>query len=198
MRIRQPLLVVALAVALIAGVAARPAAAQDHGSLAGQAGLTFHSSDTAPFVAGELGINATPAVQFYVNVGRMQDILPRGVQDAIDLVAGGRDALDVSVRAFYGVGGLRIQAPRGGLRPYVLGGIGFANVDGNVKLLGIDITDRVATDGELSSTELLYELGGGFTIPIGSAFFDAGYRFGRINSLDINVSRAYGGVGIRF
>jgi hypothetical protein len=36
-------------------------------------------------------------------------------------------------------------------------------------------------------------------IPLGAAYIDAGYRFGRIDTEEsIDVSRVYGGLGVRF
>jgi opacity protein-like surface antigen len=51
----------------------------------------------------------------------------------------------------------------------------------------------------LTTNEFAFELGGGLMIPVGArGFVDAGYRYTRINGPDINVSRVYGGFGVRF
>jgi hypothetical protein len=188
--------ILALAFALLA-CASSPSAAQDRGYVGGQVGVTFQS-ETAVFFGGEVGVNVAPAVQVYGVFGRMQDVLPSDLQDAIDAFAGDV-TVDASIPAFFGLGGVRVIAPSGAIRPYALGGIGFARLNAKVEVLGLDITDALFDDGELSSTELMFEVGGGVMIPLGAAYIDAGYRFGRIATEEsIDVSRVYGGLGVRF
>lgn len=171
--------------------------AQDRGFVSGQAGVSFQS-ETATVFAGEFGVNVAPAVAVYGTVGRMQDALPNDIQDLLDLLDVG---IDASVPALFVMGGVRAGAPTGPIRPYVVFGAGVTHLNASFEYLGRNITSLVEDElGEsLTSNEFSFELGGGVTIPVASkAFADAGYRYTRINGADINVSRVYGGFGVRF
>jgi opacity protein-like surface antigen len=99
------------------------------------------------------------------------------------------------------MGGIRAGAPKGAIRPYGVFGAGVAHLSGSFEYRGRNITSLVEDEigGSLTSNELAFELGAGVMIPAGSsAFVDAGYRYTRINGADINVSRVYGGIGVRF
>jgi Outer membrane protein beta-barrel domain len=193
---RLPTLPVALVLfSLVA--AAPPAAAQGRGTVAGQVGVTFQS-ETAAVFGGEFGVAVAPMVHIYGAVGRMQDALPNDIQDVIDLID---DRVDLSLPTFYAMGGVRAVMPSGPARPYVVFGAGLAHVGLTAEFNGIDITDDVedAIDEDLTTNEFAFELGGGLMIPVGArGFVDAGYRYTRINGADINVSRVYGGFGVRF
>jgi hypothetical protein len=171
--------------------------AQDRGFVSGQVGVAFQS-ETAPVFAGELGGNIVPSVAIYGTVGRIQDALPNDIQDFLDLISTG---IDASLPTFYGMGGVRAGAPTGSIRPYGVFGVGIAHLSANIEYLDRDITALVEDEiGEsLTSNELAFELGGGVMIPVASkGFVDAGFRYTRINGADINVSRVYGGFGMRF
>jgi hypothetical protein len=174
-----------------------PAAAQRL-TIAGQVGTTFQI-ETAPVFAGEVGIGLVPGVSIYGTLGRMQDVTPSGVADLLD---GLGDFVDFSIPAVYGVGGVRVGLPVGVVRPYGVAGIGFARLSANAEVLGFDVTNLIEDQIglELETNELAYELGGGVMFSLGpNAFLDAGYRYMRINSLvDFDVSRVYGGLGVRF
>ena len=190
------LLAVPLA-ALLVFVVSAPCAAQDRGFAAGLLGVTFQS-ETAAVFSGEFGGNITPAVAIYGTVGRMQDAMPNDIQDVLDLLGTGVEA---SVPALFVMGGVRAGAPAGPIRPYGVFGAGLAHLSANIEFLGQDVTALVEDEiGEsLTSNEFAFEIGAGVTIPAGSkAFVDAGYRYTRITGADINVSRVYGGFGVRF
>lgn len=184
---------------VMALICASPALAQDRGSVAGQVGVTFQA-ETALVLAGEVSGQVLPMLQIYGTVGRMEDALPSELQDVFDFFD---SRLDVSIPTVYGIGGVRVIAPAGPIRPYGVFGAGFARLSGTIEFDGEDVTEEVLDligldeDG-LRSTELAFELGGGVTIPLGAAFVDAGYRYMRITGEDLNVSRAYAGVGVRF
>lgn len=170
---------------------------QDRGFVAGQVGVSFQS-ETAPVFAGEFGGNIVPSVAIYGTVGRMQDALPNDIQDVLDLISAG---IDASIPTFYGMGGVRAGAPTGPVRPYGVFGVGIAHLSAKIEYLGRNITSLIEDElGEsLTSNELAFEFGGGVMIPAGSkGFVDAGFRYTRINGADINVSRVYGGFGVRF
>jgi hypothetical protein len=60
-----------------------------------------------------------------------------------------------------------------------------------------DLVDEGFLDeDDVKGTEFAFEVGGGVSIPAGRALMDVGYRFMRIN--DVNVSRFVGGFGVRF
>ncbi len=176
---------------------AAPVSAQDRGSIAGHVGVTFQS-ETATVFAGEFTARVAPLVEVYGTVGRMQDAMPSVIQDVIDVFDTG---LNASMPALYGVSGVRVGLSTGSARPYVLAGAGIAHLGGTFEYLGQDITGLVEDElgFSLTSNEFAFELGGGVIIPAGSrGFVDAGYRYMRITGADMNTSRVYGGVGIRF
>jgi len=181
---------------LFLAAVASPAAAQRL-TLAGQLGTTVQGA-SAPVFAGEVGIGLLPGASIYGTFGRMNDALPSEVAD----VFGGLDPIvDVSMPATYGMGGLRIALPAGPIRPYGVGGIGFARFSANVEVFGFDITNLVEDEigFELSTNQFAWELGGGVMVSLGSnAFLDAGYRYMRVNVADFDISRVYGGLGVRF
>ena len=183
-------------VTLLAAFAA-PASAQ-RATLAGQFGTTFQT-ETAPVFAGELGVGLVPGVSIYGTLGRMQDVMPNSVADVIGNIGG---FVDFSIPATYGIGGVRVGVPAGPIRPYGVAGVGFARLSASVEVLGFDVTDLIENQIglELDTNQMAYELGGGVMFSLGSnAFLDAGYRYMRINSLvDLDVSRVYGGLGVRF
>jgi hypothetical protein len=187
---------VLLAVFILAGASA-PALAQ-RASLAGQVGVTFQSAK-APVFAGELGLGLLPAISIYGTVGRMQDVAPSEVADALD---GLGDIVDANVRATYGIGGVRVALPTGILRPYGVAGVGMARLSANFEVFGFDLTNLIedSIGFELDTNQFAYELGGGVLLSVApNVFVDAGYRYMRIaNSGNLDVSRAYAGLGLRF
>lgn len=171
--------------------------AQDRGHVAGHVGVTFQS-ETAAVFAGELGVNFLPGIGVYGIAGRMQDAMPNDIQDLLDVLDTG---LEASIPVFFAMGGVRAGMPTGPIRPYGVFGAGFAHLAADFEYQGRDITSLVEDElGEsLTSNEFAFEVGAGVMIPLGSkAFFDGGYRYTRINGADINVSRMFGGVGVRF
>jgi hypothetical protein len=171
--------------------------AQDRGFAAAHLGVTFQS-ETAAVFGGEFGANIIPGVAVYGTGGRMQDAMPNDIQDLLDLF--GTD-IEASIPAFYVMGGVKAGAPTGPIRPYGVFGAGFAHLAANFEFRGRDITSLIEDEiGEsLTTNEFAFEIGAGVMIPIGAgAFFDGGYRYTRINGADINVSRVFGGVGVRF
>ncbi|MGE3274968.1 MAG: outer membrane protein [Vicinamibacterales bacterium] len=209
-RIPHSIVSLALAAALVA-VASPDLFAQERGYLGGSAGITF-GTETAPFFAGEIGAHVTDDLVVYGSVGRMNNVLPGSVQDALDVAStlltiatGARWEFSATAPAFFGVGGVRYLLPTGeGARPYVQGGIGFANVSLNIEEVDFgDVTSQLVRAGYLdddSIAKLAFEFGGGVYVPAGERLFvDVGYRFMKlVDAEDVNVSRAYGAVGVRF
>lgn len=196
--------------AVMCVLAASAAQAQEKGYVQGVGGLTFQSEVSGLF-GGEFGVNVHPSVQIYGQVGRMLNILPKSVQDDLDDAAqeltfftGDRWEFDGKVPATYFGGGIKVLVPTGSaVRPYILGGVGMANMKASIKEIDLgEIVDDLVDEGYLDEddvrgTQFAFELGGGLVIPVGARLqVDAGYRFMRIS--EVNVSRFVGGFGVRF
>jgi opacity protein-like surface antigen len=197
-------------VAVMCVLAASAAQAQDRGYAQGMSGLTFQSEASGLF-GGEFGVNVHRDVLIYGQVGRMLNILPKSVQDDLDdaaqeltFLTGSRWEFDGKVPATYFGGGIKVLVPTGtAVRPYVLGGIGMANMKASIREIDLgEILDDLVDAGfldedDVRGTQFAFELGGGLVIPVGARLqVDAGYRFMRIS--EVNVSRFVGGFGVRF
>lgn len=199
-----------LIVASLLTFAPAAASAQDRGFVGGHFGVTF-GTEAAPFVSGEVAGHVTRDLQIYGTVGRMNNVLPSSVQDDLDdvsqfltLVTRVRWDFEASAPAFFGTAGVRYLVPTGTpARPYVLGGVGFANIGIKVEEVDLgDVTDDLVDDGYLDDdniNKLALEFGGGLIVPVKSMYIDLGYRFMKLmDADDVNISRAYGGIGVRF
>lgn len=186
------------------------AAAQDRGLVGGHFGVTF-GTEAAPFFAGEVAGHVARDVQIYGTIGRMHNVLPSSVQDDLDdvsallsIVTGLHWDFEAAAPAFFGTAGVRYLMPTGGAaRPYVQGGLGFANIGITVEEVDFgDVTDDLVSEGYLDDeniNKLAIEVGGGVIVPMRSIFIDVGYRFMKLmDADDVNISRAYGGIGFRF
>jgi opacity protein-like surface antigen len=195
--VRNPLIAVSFAIGL---VIASSASAQERGVVQGVAGMTF-GTETGAIFGGGFGVNVAPSVQITGEFGRMQNILPKWMQDEADegarlvedvvfIFFDERVDVDVDARAsaFYGMGGARFVAPTAGLvRPFVGGSVGFAHVTPSIGLAleGDDITQEAIDDGFLerfeSLSKLMMAFDGGVSVRAGRAVsIDIGYRYTRI------------------
>jgi opacity protein-like surface antigen len=194
---------------MFAVVAAVPAAAQDTFHARALGGATF-GGDVAPFFGGSFGYRVYHGLSWTVEAGYMPDVLDSSRQDDLE------DALqlanrflpvdievDVDQSAFYGMSGLRYDFRDERVRPYVDGGLGFANVSTEVEgsIAGFELPDilRRQVDGD-SSTEFMSSIGAGVAIDIGeSAGLDIGYRYDRIYMEEaIDVHKVYGALRFGF
>ena len=186
------------------------ASAQERGLVGGQFGMTF-GTETAPFFVGEVAGHVSRDLQIYGTVGRMNNVLPSSVQDTLDdvsalltLLTRVRWEFEASAPTFFGTAGVRYLVPTGAAaRPYVQSGIGFANIALTVEEIDLgDVTDDLVDEGYLDDdkiNKLGIEFGGGVIIGAKSMFLDVGYRFMKLlDTDDVNISRAYGGIGVRF
>lgn len=182
------------------------------GYVEGIGGLTFGTESSTMF-AGEFGIDLSPTMEVYGSIGRMRNVTPSYVNDQLDLLddllfvlTGQTWNFNVTAPSTFAIGGVRMHVRNDGqMLPYVLGGVGFGSV--NIKIseasLG-DVTETMIGDGyflrdDLKATKFMFEIGGGIELPVGPAYVDVGYRFGKFLGLeDANVSRAYAGIGMRF
>ena len=191
-------------------LAATTASAQERGYVLGVGGFTFQSEVSGLF-GGEFGVYVHPAVAVYGQIGRMINILPKSIQDDLDdaaqeltFLTGDRWEFDGKLPATYFGGGVRFIVPtQSAVRPYILGGIGVANLKASIKEIDFgevldDLIDAGYVDeDDVRGTRFAFEFGGGVAIPVGSRVqLDAGYRFMRVS--DVNVSRFVGGFGARF
>lgn len=109
-----------------------------------------------------------------------------------------------TIRNIYFSGGVRLMFPQENFEPYVLGAFGLAALKLKVTETDLgDVTDEIVEEAELgdaTETDAMMSLGGGVMFPIAeSAFLDLGYRFHKIFADEsVNISRVYGGVGVRF
>jgi opacity protein-like surface antigen len=194
---------------LVFVLAASVAQAQEKGYVQGVSGVTFQS-ETSSLMGGEIGFNVTPDLVIYGQGGRMLNVMPKSIQNDLDLAAdfltlatGQRWAFDGKVRATYFGGGAKYLFPtKTAIRPYVLGGAGLAKLKLSVTEIDLgDVLDNLVDEGFLSdadtkANEVAYEVGGGVSVPVSVVQLDFGYRYMRIG--DANISRFVGGFGVRF
>jgi opacity protein-like surface antigen len=173
---------------------------------------------TSQAYAAEAGVTVMPDVQVFVEGGRINNVagttIGANAQQVVLALAQTQSNVGVSVKepVAFGAAGVRYLIPVAGskVRPYVLGGVGVANVKQDVKFTvgGTDVTAslqqlgvQLGTDLSGSFTKALLALGGGVAVPIWErVVVDLHYRYGRIFAPDqgINVHRAGVGLGIRF
>ena len=196
--------------AVILGVSAVPARAQENSRVSAIGGITFQTTTDA-LVGGEFGTNLHPNLEVYGGVNFMRNVLPRNIQRDLDAISavltettGNLWALKGDIRALTGVGGVRYRmAPRKNFRPYALAGGGLAHVKVTFRERDLGVMPQAILDqiGILDSTDTkpYLELGGGIEVPVGRLVMDAGYKFGRIvGDTNVNTSRVYFGVGAKF
>jgi hypothetical protein len=171
-----------------------PAQAQGIGQAVG--GMTS-AADQQIFLGGSLGGRAR-FVQVDVEVGRMRDILPKGLFDAFNEW---QEDQDFPVRAVarltntYVAGNLRFISPRGPVRPFVGGGAGLAHLEPKfeISVLDIDLGDIFGATSTDPVNKLMLQGFGGLSFDIGEvALFDVGYRYLVIDTDFIPVSLTTG------
>ena len=158
---------------------AAPARAQFIGQAVG--GMTS-AADQQIFLGGSIGARAR-FIEFDVEVGRMRDILPKGLFDAFNDL---QDELDLPVRAVarltntYVTGSVRFISPAGPVRPFIGGGAGLAHLEPKfeVSVLGVDLGDIFGATSFDPVNKLMLQGLGGLSFDLGeSATLDVGYRY---------------------
>lgn len=171
----------------------------------GRGGVTF-DTQTAPLAGVEVGGNLTSYLQAYGSFDWHRDVLPREIDDITGLISAivGTD-IDLRAPAYVAMGGLKVIAPRGRVRPYGLGGVGYGRVNGKVEVEGEDVTGLLDELGALDRDDiefnkLLFEVGGGIAASTGPLYIDIGYRFRKFldTGEPVNVSGVYAGAGVGF
>jgi hypothetical protein len=170
----------------------------------GLGGLTF-GTVTSGAVGGQVGVRAARNLFVIGEVGRMQNVMPKKLQDDFDALIdvlefdnGVPITVQVALPTTYGFAGVRWVQP-GRVAPFLEAGVGFGHVSPTIKkaeIFGIDIKDELEAEiaSDLNATEFLLALGGGVTSRLGRVTsLDAGYRFTRIATEDpaINSSMIY-------
>lgn len=171
----------------------------------GRGGVTFDTR-TAPLAGVEVGGNLTPYLQAYGSFDWHRDIAPGWVADVTDLISVivGTD-FDMRFPAYVATGGLKVIAPRGRIRPYGLGGVGYGRVNGKVEVEGEDVTGlldefNMLDRDDIEFNKMLFEVGGGIAASTGPMYIDIGYRFRKFvdTGEPVNVSGVYAGAGLGF
>jgi hypothetical protein len=174
----------ALAIAL---AVPRLALAQGHrhegpsGLIQGFGAIRISDITMQPSFGGNLGINLTPHVQAVGEFGRMNNVLPAIVADALSLAPG-----DLRVTAMYGEGGVRIlSSPYSAASPYVEATGGMARLRPNLASSIGDYTGFTNLALRfLDRTEPIASVGGGIIAHAGPAAIDLGYRFTKVFTND--------------
>jgi hypothetical protein len=181
------------------------ASAWPAGYIVGRGGVTF-GTRTAPVVGAEFGGQVAPMLQIYGSLDWHRDISPSFVDDVSEFISDAT-GLDVNYRfpTYVAMGGAKVTAPSGAVRPYALGGFGYGRVKGTVEVEGDDVTDLLDDLGYLDKDEVqfnkvLFEVGGGISFSNGTLYGDVSYRFRKFldTGEPINVSGIYAGVGVGF
>ena len=167
------------------------ASAQEHSRwVTGQAGFTPNSSS---WLAGaEAGRRFNPSLGIYGSFGHIADGSPKGMKEAMSEQMGSN--FGVAVPTTYGIGGVKLFAPTGTVKPYGLAGIGYAHTAVRYNVSGTDVTDRVI-GGPVFVPGRVVEYGAGVEIG-GPIVLDLGYRVMRF--ANYNVGRLQAAVGIGF
>ena len=169
----------------------------------------------------EAGVTIAPRLMVFVEAGKTNDVAPKGLGTAAQLIAGSlaqtlsNVEFTVKEPATFVAAGLRFSLLPPGesrVRPYIMGGYGMARLQKNVRFTvgGTDVTDNLSqapyyvtlgTDLTGSASSGMLVGGGGVTVPIvNRLIFDFQVRIGHILAEDerITVVRAGAGIGIRF
>jgi opacity protein-like surface antigen len=158
----------------------------------GQTGFTPGSSSW--LVAGEAGGRFNPIVGIYGSFGHMADASPKELKQ---MAASMGSTLGVAVPTTYGIGGVKLFAPAGTVKPYGLAGLGYARTNPRYSVSGVDITRQVESlVGPTSASGRVLEFGAGVEIG-GPIVLDLGYRVMRFGG-DYSIGRLQAAVGIGF
>jgi hypothetical protein len=194
MRFKKSLITVASVMTLAAGTAN---AQERSGWITAQAGMTS-AGPSAWTIAGEAGRRLTSTVSIYGSFGRLADVTPGALRQSVQTAA--RQGLNLSVAAptLFGIAGVRVNAPGGGVRPYGLLGFGFASVTPRFEMSGVDVTSDIESSlgMSLDGRGRIVELGGGVEMG-GPLLLDLGYRLMRLGD-GHNVSRVHAAIGVGF
>lgn len=184
--------------------------AQAHMQLLG--GVTS-AAEQNPFFGASIGARLG-AIEVGIEGGRFNDILSKGVLDALNQLQEER-GLPVqgiaSVPATYALASLRVIPGVGPVRPFISGGVGVARMTPRIDVVvdGISFGDVFGLTSLGAHTEPMASVGAGLRIEAGRMHVEGGYRylviFSDFRSLNFSADTAhtrinsvYGAVGVRF
>jgi opacity protein-like surface antigen len=176
-------------------------------------------NQTSQSYGGEIGLTISPALQIFVEGGRVRNVAPetlatnaQAIATALGSVQPGTVTFVAKEPTTFGTAGLKYVFPLSNTKAqlYALGGFGAARVTQDVHFLigGTDITSNITQFGivlgsDLSGdlTKAMMTIGGGVVWPVWEhVIVDFQYRYGRIFVPDqgINLNRAGLGIGVQF
>ncbi len=202
---------------LLGGVAdAQTKSTESLGYLEG-VGQSAFGNVTSQSFGGEVGVTVLPAVQVFLEAGKVMDAATSDLGPNAQLIAGflslTQSGVTYQVRepVTFGVAGVRYLIPWSSrVQPYVLGGAGVAKVSKNVSFTvgGNNANANLGSYGVVLGSDLsgsltkpLVSFGGGVVWPAWERLIvDFQYRYGRvlISGQGINLNRAGLGLGVRF
>lgn len=202
---------VALGLAGVLAIA-MPARAQVHIQFDG--GYT-RAAETKTFYAGELGVRLG-FFEIDGEVGHLNDVLPTGIRDQLNQLLQMR-ALPVqghaSLPATYVLGSVRLIAPSGPVRPFIMVGYGMARVQPqlDVAIEGLPVSDVFGIAVAKTENDAMLAAGAGLRVSVAPrVHVDVAYRYLRIFSdfradtdfrndkVLTSANSVYAGLGIRF
>jgi len=224
----------ALATALFLAIGGVPAFAQmapaePQGYVSAAAGPVWSGGDSTGSFSLEGGVRVAPHTMVFGSLGRFSN-LQTGLDATLASATTAAANAGVGVNAtgtlasWYGLGGVRVEAPvNARFAPYALGGVGAAHLspttelgyasgalpDGSTPAIGTDVSASLEASGVVTpptaSTAFTFMLGGGVDVSVAPhVAIDVGYRYSRINadptlsSSPLNTSAIAFGVGYRF
>jgi opacity protein-like surface antigen len=193
-----------------------PAAPASKGYVEGVAQSAFGNVTSQSFGA-EFGYAVMPALQVFVDAGYTGNTTPKELGTAAQSIAGWMSQTQSNVTyvakqpVSFGVGGVRYRFRSSAkVEPYVLGGVGAAQVKKDVtfSISGADVTATLPQYGVVlgsdlsgSETKAMLEFGGGVVWPAWKRLIvDFQYRYGYVfaTGQGLNINRAGVGIGFRF
>jgi opacity protein-like surface antigen len=168
---------------------------------------------TSQSYGAEVGVTVAPAIQVFLEGGRVRNAAPIDLASGAAVIAGVLQAQFTAKEPItFGIAGVRyLIATPGPIEPYVLAGVGIARVKKDVafSVSGSDVTailqqppynTVLGSDLSGSESKAMLALGGGVVWPVWQHLaVDLQYRFGRVFADPrVNVNRAGVGIGVRF
>jgi hypothetical protein len=194
----------------VLALTAASAAAQVHLEILG--GVTS-AATRDPLVGAGLGFKVS-FVEIDAEVGRMQNILPRGILDLANQLQQDRGLAVqgiASVPATYALASVRVIGSSGPLKPFLSAGLGIARLEPRfeVTVQGISLGDVFGLTRFDTQQKGIAALGAGLRVDAGKVFVEGAYRYFRVftdfdpSSLGTgrvvtNVNSAHVGIGIKF
>jgi hypothetical protein len=167
-----------------------------------RSGVVF---DAGPLMGIEISQTMRPALQGYGSVDWHQDAAREFVGGLASVGSTLSSSFEMTIPTFVGTGGIKVIAPAGPVRSYLLGGFGVGRLNLKATADGQEFTDvLIATAGASAAafraTKPLFEAGGGVVVPAGRAYIDAGFRFRKFLGVGqpFEVSGLYLGAGTSF